>query len=237
VRTRWIPLHIIVGGGGRLGAYSATRFSAEGEDVVVVDPDELSFDRLGSGFNGETVSGSVIDRDMLEQAGVARADGVIAVTRYDNANLMAVEIASHLYGVKRVVARLYNPERESSYQKLGVRYVSATGFLAKQFMNEFREGTYRQHLSFPHGEIAVVDIRLGEKAHGLAVSDLERDRRLRVCAIERGDRMATLTEQRFVRLPHLHGPAPGLHGSGHRSSPGRSRRAPRVPGHPRRETL
>jgi trk system potassium uptake protein len=182
-------VHIVVGGCGRLGAEIATRFSAEGDDVVVVDIDELAFDRLGSGFNGDTLTGSIIDRDTLEQAGVARADGVIAVTRFDNANLMAVEIASHLYGVRRAVARLFNPEREASYQKLGVRYVSATGFLAKQFMNEFREGTFRQHLSFEHGDVAVVELRLGSAAHGITVGELERDRRLRVCAVERGDRV------------------------------------------------
>jgi trk system potassium uptake protein len=100
---------------------------------------------------------------------------------------MAVEIASHLYGVRRTVARLFNPERERSYQKLGVRYVSATGFLAQQFMNEFREGTFRQHLMFEHGDVQVVELRLGEKAHGTTVEDLEHDRRLRVCALQRGE--------------------------------------------------
>jgi trk system potassium uptake protein len=182
-------VHIIVGGCGRVGAEIATRFSAEGEDIVVIDTDELAFDRLGPGFNGETQTGSIIDRDALEQAGVARADGVIAVTRFDNANLMAVEIATHLYGVERAVARLFNPEREPSYQKLGVRYVSSTGFLAKQFMNEFREGTFRQHLTFDSGDIAVVELRLGAAADGMTVAELQRDRRLRVGAVERADRV------------------------------------------------
>lgn len=188
-------MHVIVGGCGRLGAEIADLMSGDGHDVVVADVDGLAFDRLGSGFNGETVVGSITDRDVLEQAGVASADGLLAVTRFDNANLMAVEIATHLYGVERAVARLYNPERESSYQKLGIRYVSGTGFLAKEFLNELREGTFRHHLAFPYGEVAVVEMRVNEQAHGMTVGDLEIEGRLRVCALHRGERVSIPNEE------------------------------------------
>lgn len=183
-------MHVIVGGCGRLGAEIAGLLSSEGHDVVVTDVDPLAFDRLGSAFNGETVVGSITDRDVLEQGGVAFADGLLAVTRFDNANLMAVEVATHLYGVERAVARLYNPERESSYQKLGIRYVSGTGFLAKEFLNEFREGTFRHHLAFPYGDVAVIEMRAGEKAHGMTVDELEVEGRLRICAMQRGERIS-----------------------------------------------
>lgn len=183
-------MHIIVGGCGRLGAEIADRLSDERDnDVVVVDVDELAFDRLGSAFNGETVVGDVTDRDVLEQAGVARADGLMAVTRFDNANLMAVEIANHLYGVPRTVARLFNPEREQVYRKLGVRYVSGTGVLAKLFLNEFREGTFPHHVHFAHGEVEVVDMEVGAGGHGMTVQDFEVDGRLRVAAVQRGARV------------------------------------------------
>lgn len=182
-------MHIIVGGCGRLGAEIATRLSVEGEDVVVVDIDPLAFDRLGSAFNGETIAGDITDRDVLEKAGVAHADGLLACTRFDNANLMAVEIATHLYGVGRSVARLFNPERERSYQKLGVRYVSATAMLAKQFLNEFREDTLRLHLAFPFGDVEVVETRIARAGHGKTVADVQIRGRLRICAIRRGDRI------------------------------------------------
>ncbi len=182
-------MHVIVGGCGRLGAEIATRLSTEGEDVVVVDIHETAFDRLGSAFNGEMIVGDVTDRDVLEQAAIQRADGLLAVTRFDNANLMAVEIATHLYGVERAVARLFNPEREASYQKLGVRYVSGTGMLAKQFLNEFREGTFRLHLTFEHGDVEVVEMHVSTGGHGMTVGAFEVDRKLRVAAIERGDRV------------------------------------------------
>ena len=182
-------MHIIVGGCGRLGAEIAEQLSDDPDnDIVVVDTDMLAFDRLGSAFNGETVVGDVTDRDVLERAGVARADGLLAVTRFDNANLMTVEIATHLYGVPRSVARLFNPERETVYRKLGVRYVSGTSILAKMFLNEFREDSFPLHVHFDHGDIELVDLRIGVSGHGLTVDDFELDGKLRICAIQRGPR-------------------------------------------------
>lgn len=182
-------MHVIVGGCGRLGAEIATRLSTGGDDVVIIDVDELAFDRLGGAFNGETIVGNVTDREILERAGINNADGLTAVTRFDNANLMAVEIAVHLYGVEHAVARLFNPERESSYRKLGVRYVSSTGIQAKQFLNLLREGTFRQHVAFDQGEVEVVELVLGDAADGMLLGDLEIEGKLRVCAIERRDRV------------------------------------------------
>lgn len=183
-------MHVVVGGCGQLGAEIATRLSDDPHnDVVVVDVEPSAFDRLGTAFNGETLVGDVTDRDVLEQAGVGRADGLLAVTRFDNANLMAIEIATHLYGVPRTVARLFDPQREDSYRKLGVRYVSGTGILAKLFLNEFREGTFRHHLHFVHGEVEVVDLEIGPGGHGLRVEQLEIEGRLRVAGIQRGTRV------------------------------------------------
>ncbi len=182
-------MHLIVGGCGRLGSDIAEQLSrVDDHDIVVVDVDQTAFDRLGGAFNGETVVGNVTDRDVLEQAGIALADGLLAVTRFDNANLMAVQIADHLYGVPRTVARLFNPERESVYRKLGVRYVSGTGILSKLFLNEFRADALPHHIVLPDDEVEVVDLTLGPGAHGLTVVDFELDGRLRVAAVSRNGR-------------------------------------------------
>ena len=182
-------MHIIIGGCGRLGAEIAEQLSTDPDnDVVVVDIDPVAFDRLGSGFNGETIVGDCIDRDVLEQAGVARADGLIAVMRSDNANLMAVETATHLYDVERTIARLFNPEREEVYRKLGVRYVSSTGVIAKLFLNEFRADSYPLHVHFPDSEVVMVDLEIDTGGHAMTVEEFEQDGMLRLAAVRRGSR-------------------------------------------------
>lgn len=184
-------MHIIIGGCGELGSQVAERLSEDPElDIVVIDMDERALDSLGTAFNGETFVGDITDRDVLERAGVDRADGLMAVTRSDNANLMAVQTAHHLYGVPRAVARLFNPTREQTYRKLGVRYVSATGILSKLFINEFRDSDFPHHVHHDVGEVELVDLWLGAAADGMSVADVEVESHVRVASITRG---ATVT--------------------------------------------
>lgn len=183
-------MYIIIGGCGRLGAGIAEQLSQDPDtDVVILDVNPLAFDSLGSAFNGETMVGNCTDRDVLERAGVARADGLLAVTRSDNANLMTVEIATHLYDVPRTIARLFDPEREHIYRKLGVRYVSGTGTIAKLFLNEFREETYPLHVQFVDSDVHLVDVEIDTGGHGTTIEEFEVDGLLRVAAVRRGARV------------------------------------------------
>jgi len=183
-------VHIIIGGCGRLGAEIAEQLSQDPHtDVVILDTDPMAFDRLGSGFNGQTLRGDCTDRDVLEQAGINKADGLMAVTRSDNANLMTVEIATHLYGVERTIARLFNSDREEVYRKLGVRYVSSTGTMAKLFLNEFQDESYPLHVHFLETDIAMVDVEIDTGGHAMTVAEFEVDGQLRIAAVRRGARV------------------------------------------------
>jgi trk system potassium uptake protein len=187
-------MHVIIGGCGRVGAEVAERLSDEGHDVVVFDAREAAFDRLGSAFNGETVAADVTDKDALVRADIERADALIAVTNLDNTNLMAVQIARTLFGVERTVARPFNPEREDSYRKMGVHYVSGTRLVAKAVLNEVRAGVFPQHVAFTEGDVEVVEMEITERGHGVTVAELEDSGGVRVAAVQRGFR---------VRIPKL----------------------------------
>ena len=121
-------MHIIVGGCGRVGADLAERLSDEGHDVVVIDASDEAFRRIGTTFNGEALVGDITDKEVLSRAGVERADALAAVTPSDNANLMAVQIAKELFDVPNTVARLFNPQREPSYRKMGIRAFIFSGY-------------------------------------------------------------------------------------------------------------
>ena len=96
-----------------------------------------------------------------------------------------VHFRNIINGVPRTVARLFNPERESVYRKLGVRYVSGTGILSKLFLNEFRDDAMPHHILLPDDDVEIVDLTLGPGAHGITVEDFELDGRLRVAAVSR----------------------------------------------------
>lgn len=181
-------MHVIIGGCGRVGAELAQRLSDGGHDVVVLDLGEGAFDRIGGTFNGETLAGDITDKDMLVRAGVEQANALIAVTNFDNANLMSVEIAKELFGVKKTVARLFNPEREDSYRKMGVHYVSGTRLVAKAILNELQSGTFPLHIGFD-ADVEIVEMRVRERAQGSSLADVEAIEGVRIAAIHRGTRV------------------------------------------------
>ena len=190
-------MHAIIGGCGRVGAQLAERLSSEGTEVVIIDANAGAFGRLGPMFSGDTSVGDITDPDILRKAGIERCQAFAAITSQDNANLMAVQIARELFDVPRTVARLFNPGREESYQKMGVHYVSGTRLVAKAILNELRPESFPQHVSLGDADIDIVEMAVAREGHGITVAELERDGKVRVAAIRRGAR---------VRLPVINEP-------------------------------
>jgi trk system potassium uptake protein TrkA len=177
-------MNIIVVGCGRVGSQLATMLSVEGHNVVVIDRDETAFKRLGGSFNGVTIRGLGFDEDILEEAGVREADAFAATTDLDNTNLMACEVARKIFGVRHVVARLYNPVRERTYQQLDLDYVCGTTLVAESLVEKIKSG-HGHHLNSVD-DIEVIEFQAGEAVEGHRVSDLEIARRFRIFAIMRG---------------------------------------------------
>ncbi len=119
-------MYIIVIGCGKVGSGFAEAMSQEGHDVVIVDNDAAALEKLSPSFTGLKVTGVPIDQDVLKRAGIERADAFAAVTPDDNINIMACQIAKELYKVKRVIARIYNPERESVFHQFGLDTICPT---------------------------------------------------------------------------------------------------------------
>lgn len=177
-------MNIIVVGCGRVGSQLATMLSVEGHNVTVIDRDDASFRRLGSTFNGVTVKGLGFDEEVLEEAGIRDADAFAAVTDLDNTNLMAAEVARKLFGVKHVVARLYNPVRERTYQQLDLDYVCGTSLVAESLLEKIKSG-HSHHLN-SIGDIEIVEFKCNASVEGRKVRDVQIDHGFRITTIMRG---------------------------------------------------
>jgi trk system potassium uptake protein TrkA len=120
-------MHVIIMGCGRVGSELAVQLEQAGHDVTILDTNSYQFTRfLPEKFRGRKIVGNAIDQDVLRKAGIEHADGFIAATAGDNRNAMASQIAQHIFGVPRVVCRIYDPIREEMYRKLGLRTTSPT---------------------------------------------------------------------------------------------------------------
>jgi trk system potassium uptake protein TrkA len=121
---------IVVMGCGRTGGRLAGMLDADGNTVTVIDIDAYSFRRLPTAFKGKALVGNGMDLEVLKKAGVEQAEVFIAMTQGDNRNIMAAQMAKHIFNVPRVICRIYDPLRQEIYQTLGLETISPTTIFA-----------------------------------------------------------------------------------------------------------
>jgi len=127
-------------GCGRVGARLASLLEEDGHDVTVLDNDTYSFRRLPSTFGGTALFGNGIHEESLKRAGIEEADVFVAMTQGDNRNVMACQIAKHIFNVPRVMCRIYDPLREEMYSTLGLETMSPTKVFAQLFREKVEAG-------------------------------------------------------------------------------------------------
>lgn len=133
-------LFIVVVGCGRLGSLLANELSHQGHSIVVVDRDEARFAGLGADFGGFTICGDAVESEVLRQAKTTQADCFLATTNRDNVNLMLAQVAKTVFRVPLVIARVFDPSRESVYQQLGIATISPTRLSAVAFQAAIAQG-------------------------------------------------------------------------------------------------
>ena len=124
-------MNIVIMGCGRVGAQLAGLLDADGHSVTVLDTDAYSFRRLPANFGGTALIGNGLDQEVLKRAGIEKADAFFVVTQGDNRNVMAAQIAKHIFNVPKVICRIYDPLRRDLYQTLGLEAISPTTVFAQ----------------------------------------------------------------------------------------------------------
>ena len=119
-------MKIIIMGCGRVGGRLAGLLDAEGHSVTIVDIDTYSFRKLPPDFKGTALVGNGLDQETLKRAGIEEADAFVATTQGDNRNIMATQVAKHIFNVPKVVCRIYDPLRNELYNTLGLETISPT---------------------------------------------------------------------------------------------------------------
>jgi len=123
-------MKVIIMGCSRVGAQLAGMLDASGHNVTIIDIEPYSFRKLPPDFNGVAMVGNGLEEDSLKKAGIEEADVFVSATQGDNRNVMACQIAKHIYHVPKVVSRIYDPIREEMYRNLGLDTVSPTKVVA-----------------------------------------------------------------------------------------------------------
>jgi trk system potassium uptake protein TrkA len=177
-------MRVVIVGCGRVGGGLAAGLAAAGEVVAVIDKDPKAFERLGEDFTGQAVEGIGFDRDVLERAGVARADALVAVTGGDNSNVVAARVARDAYRVPRVIARIHDPRRAALYEELGIVTVSDTDWALRKIRDHLEHRAVKEEGAFGRGEVSLLRLELPQHLVDRSVADVEGEG-LRVVSVTR----------------------------------------------------
>ena len=179
-------MYVIIVGCGRVGSELAKLLSTEGHNVVVIDKDQRSIERLGGTFNGLTLIGNGFDLALLKQAGVEKADAFCAVTNGDNTNLICAQVAKRIFKVPKVFARIYDPQRAHIYTALGLDIISGTILFAAMLRDKIIESRFSSYL-IETKELGIIELEVKNNLIGKTIQDINIPGDFLVVAIRRLD--------------------------------------------------
>ena len=147
-------MHFVIMGSGRVGAAMAIELDRQGHSVAVVDQNPAAFRKLKKDFSGQKVKGVGFDRDTLQRAGIEDAYAFAAVSNGDNSNILSARVARETFGVKRVVARIYDPRRAELYQRLGIATVGPVKWTSRAMLRRMLPDNSEVIFADRHGDLA-----------------------------------------------------------------------------------
>lgn len=171
-------MNIVIVGGGKVGYYLAKTLAPENHHLVLLESDGGHCEKIANELDQLGVSlicGDGTELNMLRDAGIDKADILIAVTGYDQNNLVACQLARQYFGVPRTIARVNNPKNIQVFKRLGVdSVVSSTAHIAEIISQEVDWTGVNQMLAKEVGDVRIRDLLVGKAsvAIGKCLSDL-----------------------------------------------------------------
>ena len=178
-------MHVIIAGCGRVGSELATNLQRLGHSIAVVDKNRKAFERLRADFSGITVVGFAFDREVLDEAGISKAEAFAAVTSGDNSNILGARVAKDHYRVPHVVARIYDPRRAQIYQRLGIQTVATVRWTTDQILRSLIPDEVPVEYTVDNGEVVVTALPAPTEIVGKKAVDLDAAGLRRVVAVSR----------------------------------------------------
>ena len=167
-------MRIVVAGGGMVGGGLVHALIEHKHDVVLVDEDQATCDRLYAETGVVAIQGNVARTGVLKEAEVSKADVFVAATGDDAVNLVCA-ILARSEGVPRIIARMRDPEYERGYRLAGVSSViRVTDLMVNQMLMEVERPPVRRITSIGKGraDIFALTVPRGAKVDGQTVQQI-----------------------------------------------------------------
>lgn len=187
-------MFVLVIGGGRTGSFLTSLLSSQGHKVRLIEHRPEALVNIHRELPSEVVfEGDGSDPQVLKAAGVQQAQVLAAVTSDDAENLVICALARHVYGVRRVIARINNPKHAWLFtREMGVDVaLNQADLMAKMIEEEMSLGDMMILLKLHRGKYSLVEEKIyqGAKAAGVAIKDLKLPPNCTLSGILRGGEM------------------------------------------------
>jgi trk system potassium uptake protein TrkA len=178
-------MHVVIVGCGRVGSALGRELLEGGHTVAIIDRRAEAFVRLGADFAGQTVTGIGFDRDTLISAGIENAAAVAAVTSGDNSNILVARVARENFGIERVVARIYDPQRAAVYQRLGISTVATVSWTTERVLRRVLPPETAVEWVDASAKVSLVERPISGSLAGRTYADIEASAVVRIVAVSR----------------------------------------------------
>ena len=182
-------MKIIIVGGGKVGFYLAKTLRSQGHDAVIIEQNKEQCKTCANLLDVTVCVGDGTSQNTLRAAGADNADVVVAVMGKDESNLVCCQTAKKIFGVKKTVAKVNNPNNVRAMRALGVdTAVSATDYIIQYLEREVDMSAIKELIPLNEGEASLLEITLPEnyKLAGDTLMDINLPQSCNVVCINRG---------------------------------------------------
>jgi trk system potassium uptake protein TrkA len=169
-------MRIVIVGGGVKVDFLATSLIKKKHQLVIIDLDQDKCQALSEKSNAVIICGDGTKPFILEDAGVAGFDLMIAVTSKDADNLVICQLAKKMFGIRRAFATVNNPRNVEVFKKLGINTaVSATYVLAGIIEQMAFTDQIVHAMPLEEGKLQLLEVIVeeGHRACGKQIMDLD----------------------------------------------------------------
>jgi len=167
-------MYIVVAGGGMVGGGLVRSLLENKHDVVLIEQYKELCDKLYAETGVVAITGSATSIQALTEAGIRKADVVVAATGSDADNL-ACAILAKSFDVPKVVVRMRDPAYKNAYVVAGVHsIVRVTDLMVNQIMMDIENPEVRRITTIGGGKADIFMIKVpdGAKVAGKSIKDI-----------------------------------------------------------------
>ena len=184
-------MYIVVIGGGNVGFFLTKELLAAGHEVVIVEKDPSRARAIADELGSIVVPNDGCEGRYQEEAGMARADIIAAVTGDDEDNLVACQVAKMYFNVGRAIARVNNPKNERLFRQLAIDdTVSPTRSVLGAIEHDIPVHDLLHLAELEGGELQIVEAQLTDTSPvvGKELRDIDMPEGSTIAMVVRDDR-------------------------------------------------